>query len=104
MKRLFENINENYSSVRENKNNLSHQTILIRYAYFPLQMAPYPATTAIGCTASLVTRLRVRVTGLAGTAQPPNSCASVDCCTTRTLTLAIGLKTSRVAKNTVSIL
>jgi len=68
---------------------------------FP-QTVQYPGNTANGCMAYSVTRRRARGTGLAGTARPPNSCASVGCCTTKNLTPATGPRTSRDVRNTVS--
>lgn len=66
------------------------------------QTVRQPENTAIGCTEYSVMRRLARDTGLVGTAPPPSSCASADCCTTRKLTLATGPKTSTDARNTVS--
>lgn len=66
-------------------------------------MLRYQQNTMTGCTASLVTKRRVRATGRAGTARPRSSFVSADCCTTRTHTPVTGRTTWRGVRNTLYV-
>lgn len=67
------------------------------------QMVQFRLNTVTGCMEYLVMKHRVPVTGLVGTAQPPNNFALAVCSTMKMPTAVIGPKMSMVVRSIVSI-
>lgn len=66
------------------------------------QMVQFRLNTVTGCMEYLVMKHRVPVTGLVGTAQPPNNFALAVCFTMKMPTAVIGPKMSMVVRSIVS--